>query len=101
MTQHTLTYIHNKRKRKCKGVPQEAVAIEEQQEEQIIVKSPRRPPGLQKQTSINPTNPTNDINQHIQEHPNNVSTYLRNEQPLKAQRKQMCFRSVLKNACLT
>ena len=84
----------------CKGVPQEAEAVEEQQEEQIIVKSPRQPPGLQKQTSINPTNLTNDIvNQYIQEHPDIVSIYLRNERSLKAQRKQMCLRSLLNNTC--
>ena len=99
MTQHTLKY-RIKEINDCKGDPQEAEAIEEQQEEQIIVKSPRLPPGLQKQTSINPTNLTNDIvNQYIQEHPDIVSIYLRNERSLKAQRKQMCLRSLLNNTC--
>ena len=94
----TYTKIHSQKKTYCKGVPQEAEAIEEQQEEQIIAKSPKQPPGLQKQTSINPTNLTNDIvNQNIQEHPDTVSIYLRNERPLKAQRKQMQFRSLLNN----
>ena len=65
MTQHTLKYIFTKRKRNyCKGVPQETEPIEEQEEDKIIVKSPRQPPGLQKQTSINTTNLTNDILQY-------------------------------------
>ena len=91
MTQHTLNYIH-KQRNCCKGVLQEAEAIEEQQEDKLIVKSPRQPPGLQKQTSINPTNLTNDfVNQYIQEHPDIVSSNLRNERSLKAQRKTSAF----------
>ena len=98
MTQHKLKYI-NKRRNYCKGVPQEAEPIEEQQEDKSIVKSPRQPPGLQEQAAINPTNITNDIvNQYIQEHPGIVSTYLRNKRPLKAQRKHMHVRSLLNSA---
>ena len=38
------------------------------------------------------------VNQYIQEHPDIVSTYLRNERSLKAQRKQMHVRSLV-NKC--
>ena len=62
----------------------------------------KEPPGLPKQKPSKPqTNLTNDIvNQYIQEHPGIVSTYLRNESSMEAQRKQMHVRSLLNNACL-
>ena len=84
----TYTKIHSLRKDYCKGVPQEAEPVEEQQEDTIIVQSPRQPPGLQERASINPTNLTNDIvQQWIQEHPGTVSAYLRDERSLKAQKR--------------
>ena len=74
MTQHTLKYIH-KRRGFCKA-------------EKIPGKEPE--PEQPKPTI------TNDIvNQDIQEHPDIVSTYLRNERSMKAQRKQMHVRSLL------
>ena len=43
----------------------ETEPLEEQQEEQVIVKSPIQHHGLQRQTSITPTNLTNDmVNQY-------------------------------------
>ena len=46
-----------------------------------------------------PTNLTNDIvNEYVQDHPGTVSTYLRNERSMKAQRKQMHVISLLNNA---
>ena len=65
MTQHTLKHVHTKRGY-CKGVPPQGTEpLEEQQEEQVIVKSPIQHHGLQRQTSITPTNLTNDmVNQY-------------------------------------
>ena len=78
MTQHILKYIH-KRRGFCKAEKAEP--------------EPNTP--AQKPT----TNLTNDIvNQYIQEHPDIVNTYLTNERPMKAQRKQMHVRSLLNNA---
>ena len=79
MTQHTLKYIH-KRGGFCKAE-----------------KAPEKTPEPEQQKPT--TNLTNDIvNQYIQEHPEIVSTYLRNERSMKAQRKQMHVRSLLNNA---
>ena len=62
--------------------------------------APFVPLGLPKQKRPKPTtNLTNDIvNQYIQEHSDIVSTYLRNERSMKAQRKHMHVRSLLNNA---
>ena len=91
LTQHALTYI--RKKGYCKGAIQESKT-----EEEVTVNPAGQPPGLQKQTSIEPANLTNDIvTQYIQEHPGTVSTYLRNERPMKAQRKHMHARSLLNN----
>ena len=70
MTQHILTYMHERRGF-CKA---------EQAEPE-----PNTP--AQKPT----TNLANDIvNQYIQEHPEIVSTYLRNEQSMKSQKRNAC-----------
>ena len=77
MTQHIFKYIY-KRRGFCKAEKAEP--------------EPNTPE--QKPT----TNLTNDIvNQYFQEHPEIVSTYIRNERPMKAQRKQIHVRSLLNN----
>ena len=65
-------------------------------------KKEKEPPGLPKQKpSKPPTNLTDDIvNQYIQEHLDIVSTCLRNERSMKAQRKQIHVRSLLINTIL-
>ena len=65
-----------------------------------MCKKRKEPPGSPKQKPSTPlTNLTDDIvNQYIQEHPDTVSTYLRNERSMKAQRKQMHVRNLLNNA---
>ena len=78
LTQHTLKYIH-KRRGFCKA--------EKAEPEQT-------PEPVQQKPKI-----TEDIaNDYIQQNPDIVSTYLRNERAMKAQRKQMNARSLLKNA---
>ena len=82
MTVHTLKYIH-KRRGFCKAdVKPEAVP--EQTPEPIAQPKPKI---------------TEDIvTDYIKQNPDIVSTYLRNERSLKAQRKQMNARSLLNNA---
>ena len=76
MTQHTLKYLHHKRGC-CKAVKQE------------VIETPPPPKPVI----------TNDIvNDYIKENPAIVSTYLRNERVMKAQRKQQNARSLLNNA---
>ena len=76
MTQHTLKYLH-KRRGYCKA---------EKQPEGIETPPPK--PII-----------TNDIvNDYIIENPEVISTYLRNERAMKAQRKQQNARSLLNNA---
>ena len=90
MTVHTLKYIHQKRGY-CKGVQAKTETTTE-------VKTNGAQPGLQKQTSIKPTNLSNEIvNRYIQDHPDTVNNYLRNERSMKAQRRQMNARSLLIN----
>ena len=81
MTAHTLKYIH-KRRGFCKAdVKPEAVPE-------------KTPEPVQQKPKI-----TEDIvNDYIKQNPDIVSTYLRNERSLKAQRKQMNARSLLNNA---
>ena len=66
----------------------------------------KEPPGLLTPKPAKPTtNLTNRIvNQYIQEHPEHpetVSTYLRNGQSMKAQRKQTHVRSLLDNGLIS
>ena len=80
MTQHILKYI-----RKGRGFCKAEKATE---------KAPDKAPEPEQQKPI-----TEDIvNQYIKRNPNIVSTYLRNERPMEAQRKQMHVRSLLNNA---
>ena len=76
MTQHTPKYIH-KRRGFCKAEKAEPE------------KAPEPP---------KPKITEDVVNQYIEENPDVVSTYLRNERALKAQRKQMNARSLLNNA---
>ena len=72
MTQHTFKYIH-KRRGFCKA---------------------EKAPEPEQQKPI-----TEDIvNDYIKQNPEIISTYLRNERPMKAQRKQMHVRSLLNDA---
>ena len=81
MTIHTLKYIH-KRRGFCKSV----------KTPEPEKKTPE--PRVQPKPKI-----TQDIvNDHIKENPDIVNNYLRNEQAMKAQRKQMNARSLLNNA---
>ena len=81
MTQHTLKYIH-KRRGFCKAVK---------------TPEPEKPvpePVVQPKPKI-----TEDIvNDYIKQNHDTVSSYLRNERAMKAQRKQMNARSLLNNA---
>ena len=85
MTVHTLKYIH-KRRGFCKAVvkapePEKKVPVPEQ-------------PVPEPKTKI-----TQDIvNDYIKENTDVVTSYLRNERAIKAQRKQMNARSLLNNA---
>ena len=82
MTVHTLKYIH-KRRGFCKAVVK---ADEPEQTPEPIVQQKPKPI-------------TEDIvNEYIKDNPDIVSTYLRNERAMKAQRKQMNARSLLNNA---
>ena len=82
MTQHTLLYIH-KRRGFCKAVVKPEV-VPEKTPEPIVQQKPKI---------------TEDVvNDYIKEYPDIVSNYLRNERAMKAQRKQMNARSLLKNA---
>ena len=79
MTQHTLKYIH-KRRGFCKAVKAEPEKTPE--------------PVVQQKPTI-----TQDIvNDYIKENPDIVTSYLRNERAMKAQRKQMNVHSLLKDA---
>ena len=83
MTVHTLKYIH-KRRGFCKA---------EVKPEAVPEKTPE--PIAQPKPKI-----TEDIvTDYIKQNPDVVSTFLRNERSLKAQRKQMNARSLLNNAC--
>jgi len=80
MTQHTLKYIH-KRRNFCKAVKPEAV-----------------PEPVPEQPKLKPKITEDIVNEYIKDNPDIVSTYLRNERAMKAQRKQMNARSLLNNA---
>ena len=81
MTQHTLKYIH-KRRGFCKAV--KAPEPEQPVPEPVVQQTPKI---------------TKDIvNDYIKRNHEIVSTYLRNERSMKAQRKQMHVRSLLNNA---
>ena len=81
MTVHTLKYIH-KRRGFCKA---------DVKPEAVPEKTPE--PGQQK-----PKITEDIVTDYIKQNPDVVSTYLRNERSLKAQRKQMNARSLLNNA---
>ena len=79
MTAHTLKYIH-KRRGFCKAVKEEPE------------QTPEPEPVVQQKPKI-----TEDIvNDYIKQNPDIVFNYLRNERAMKAQRKQMNARSLLK-----
>ena len=80
MTQHTLKYIH-KRRGFCKAE-----------------KAPEKTPEPACASYASPKITEDIVNQHIEENPDVVSTCLRNERALKAQRKQMNARSLSNNA---
>jgi len=81
MTVHTLKYIH-KRRGFCKAdVKPEAV-----------------PEPVPEQPKLKPKITEDIVNEYIKDNPDIVSTYLRNERAMKAQRKQMNARSLLNNA---
>ena len=81
MTQHTLKYIRKRRgfcKADIKAAPEQPVP------EPVVQPKPKI---------------TEDIaNDYIKQNPEIVSTHLRNERSMKAQRKQMHVRSLLNNA---
>ena len=81
MTQHTLKYIHKRRgfcKADIKAAPEQPVP------EPVVQQKPKI---------------TEDIvNDYIKQNHEIVSTYLRHERSMKAQRKQMHVRSLLNNA---
>ena len=77
MTQHTLLYIH-KRRGFCKAV-----------------KEPENTPEPEQQPTPKITEEI--VNDYIKQIPDIVSTYLRNERSMKAQKKQMHVRSLLYN----
>ena len=79
MTQHTLKYIH-KRRGICKAVVKEEP---ETTPEPVPVSVPK------------PKITQDIVNDYIEENPDIVSNYLRNERAMKAQRKQMNARSLL------
>ena len=83
MTQHTLKYIH-KRRGFCKAVKTEVV--------------PETVPPVPDQPKLKPKITEDIVNEYIKDNPDIVSTYLRNERAMKAQRKQMNARSLLNNA---
>ena len=81
MTVHTLKYIH-KRRGFCKAdVKPEAV-----------------PEPVPEQPKLKPKITEDIVNEYIKDNPDIVSSYLRNERILKAQRKQSHARSLLNNA---
>ena len=81
MTQHTLKYIH-KRRGYCK-------AVKTPEPEQPVPE-----PVAQQKSKITEY----IVNNYIKQNPEIVSTYLRNERSMKAQRKQMHVRSLLNYA---
>ena len=83
MTVHTLKYIH-KRRGFCKA---DVKAEEPEQTPEPIV-----------QPKLKPKITEDIVNEYIKDNPDIVSTYLRNERAMKAQRKQMNARSLLNNA---
>ena len=80
MTQHTLKYIH-KRRGFCKAVK---APEPEKTPEPIVQPKPKIIEDI--------------VNGYIKQNPEIVSTYLRNERSMKAQKKQMHVRSLLNNA---
>ena len=80
MTQHTLKYIH-KRRGFCKA----ALKEEPEQTPEPVVQQPK------------PKITQDIVNDYIKENPDVVTSYLRNERAMKAQRKKMNARSLLKN----
>ena len=83
MTVHTLKYIH-KRRGFCKADVKPEVVPE-------TVPVPDQP-------KLKPKITEDIVNEYIKDNPDIVSTYLRNERAMKAQRKQMNARSLLNNA---
>ena len=83
MTVHTLKYIH-KRRGFCKAVKTEVV--------------PETVPPVPDQPKLKPKITEDIVNEYIKDNPDIVSSYLRNERILKAQRKQSHARSLLNNA---
>ena len=82
MTQHALKYIH-KRRGFCEA--EKAVT-----ETPVIEKAPEQP---------KPKIISEDfVNDYIKDHPDIVSSYIRNERAMKAQRKQMNAKSLLNSA---
>ena len=77
MTVHTLKYIH-KRRGFCKAVKTEPEKTPEPEQKQPITKD--------------------IVNDYIEQNPDTVSNYLRNERAMKAQRKQMNARPLFNNA---
>ena len=81
MTQHTLKYIHKRRgfcKADIKAEPEQPVPEPVVQQKQKITEY--------------------IVNDYIEQNPEIVSTYFRNERSMKAQRKQMHVRSLLNSA---
>ena len=87
MTVHTLKYIH-KRRGFCKA---------DVKEEAVPEKTPEPVP-VPEQPKLKPKITEDIVNEYIKDNPDIVSTYLRNERAMKAQRKQMNARSLLNNA---
>ena len=79
MTVHILKYIH-KRRGFCKAI---------QSEPEKPVPEPEQP---------KPKITEDMVNDYIKRNPEIVSTYLRNERPMEAQKKQMHVRTSLHNA---
>ena len=83
MTVHTLKYIH-KRRGFCKAAVK-APEPEQSVPEPVPVSVPK------------PKITEGIVNNYIEQNPDTVSNYLRNERAMKAQRKQMNARSLLNN----
>ena len=82
MTVHTLKYIH-KRRGFCKADVKPEV-VPEKTPEPIVQQKPKITDEI--------------VNDYIKQNPDSMVNYLRNERAMKAQRKQMNARSLLKNA---
>ena len=87
LTVHTLKYIH-KRRGFCKA---------DVKPEAVPEKTPEPVP-VPEQPKLKPKITEDIVNEYIKDNPDIVSTYLRNERILKAQRKQSHARTLLNNA---